>query len=1040
MDTLYSEFQNPEASYRGKPFWSWNGKLEKDELLRQVHVMKEMGFGGFFMHSRTGLETEYLGEEWFELINACADEAEKLGMEAWLYDEDRWPSGIAGGMVTENPEFRMKSIKLKVLESFNEIHWDTNLLAAFSCKLEGVEVYEWERINQATAAHKVEGRKILVFTVVEMSKHSFYNGYTYVDTLNAEATDKFLELTHEKYKEKCGDRLGKSIKGIFTDEPHRGTLMDEFGSGNDSDIWRAPWTGKLPLKFKNMYGYDLVEKLPELFLKPKGQSVSQVKWHYVELLQQMFLDNYAKPINAWCEKNNIILTGHVLHEDSLTAQTAMSGSVMRYYEHMGYPGVDLLTEANKVYWVAKQLSSVARQLGKKWLLSELYGCTGWQMNFEGHKAVGDWQALFGINIRCHHLSWYTMKGEAKRDYPASVLHQSTWWKEYKYVEDYFSRMGLLLSQGKPCCDVLILNPVESVWSQVHPGWAKMLEAKAFEITKLEEQYRELFYWLSGAHIDFDYGDEEMISRHYSIEQDQEGNPVLKIGEAHYKLIILGGMITIRSSSLKILKEFIQAGGKVVIAGNAPYYLDAMESKLPQELLVKAENVPFERESLITYISKNISYPIEVTDDAGNNIEDIFCQMREDGTNKYIMLLNTNRDKGYDNVNIKINTQGTVEEWECTSGERFAVRKTDRHGRVEFKARFEACKEHLYVITKKENEKLRHKPELIEKETYTLPGPYKYELDEPNVCVLDIAKYRFNEGEWQEEQEILKVDQAVRRNYGMALRGGDMLQPWFANKQKAEVKGKVSLEFDFFVNTLPEGQLELALETPEYFEIFLNDQKLDNKLINGWWIDKCFNKIVLPVSYIKTGRNTIELKVNFEEGINLEALYLLGWFGVQVEGNRKTLVELPGKVYAIDLTTQGLPYYSGIIRYKMKNSKELQKTESAFITFEQFEAACIKVISGNEEEKMIAWQPYEAEISSGTDMTGELVVEVVLTRRNTFGPLHQLPVKASAYGPTSFITEGNEFTLGYSLISSGLLKEPVIKICNIKETENYYEKG
>ena len=49
------------------------------------------------MHSRSGLITEYLGDEWFKLINAVADEGARQGMEVWLYYEDRWPSGSAGG-------------------------------------------------------------------------------------------------------------------------------------------------------------------------------------------------------------------------------------------------------------------------------------------------------------------------------------------------------------------------------------------------------------------------------------------------------------------------------------------------------------------------------------------------------------------------------------------------------------------------------------------------------------------------------------------------------------------------------------------------------------------------------------------------------------------------------------------------------------------------------------------------------------------------------------------------------------------------------
>ena len=95
-------FRNPTSEYRGAPFWSWNTKLEKEELMRQIGCLKEMGMGGFHMHSRTGLATEYLSDEFMDLVKACTDRAEQEGMLAWLYDEDRWPSGFAGGLVTKN--------------------------------------------------------------------------------------------------------------------------------------------------------------------------------------------------------------------------------------------------------------------------------------------------------------------------------------------------------------------------------------------------------------------------------------------------------------------------------------------------------------------------------------------------------------------------------------------------------------------------------------------------------------------------------------------------------------------------------------------------------------------------------------------------------------------------------------------------------------------------------------------------------------------------------------------------------------------------
>lgn len=70
------------------------------------------------MHSREGLRTRYLSEEWFAAVKACVEEAQKRGMKAWLYDEDRWPSGAAGGLVTRgNPQFAARALVCLVADS-----------------------------------------------------------------------------------------------------------------------------------------------------------------------------------------------------------------------------------------------------------------------------------------------------------------------------------------------------------------------------------------------------------------------------------------------------------------------------------------------------------------------------------------------------------------------------------------------------------------------------------------------------------------------------------------------------------------------------------------------------------------------------------------------------------------------------------------------------------------------------------------------------------------------------------------------------------
>ena len=104
--------RDPESMYRPVPFWSWNEKLSPEELRWQIREMKKVGLGGFFMHARGGLQTGYLSDEWMDCVKACLDEAAKLDMNAWLYDENGWPSGFGGtvwALITSRNTCGMKS-------------------------------------------------------------------------------------------------------------------------------------------------------------------------------------------------------------------------------------------------------------------------------------------------------------------------------------------------------------------------------------------------------------------------------------------------------------------------------------------------------------------------------------------------------------------------------------------------------------------------------------------------------------------------------------------------------------------------------------------------------------------------------------------------------------------------------------------------------------------------------------------------------------------------------------------------------------------
>jgi len=1021
-------FREPGAAFRGKPFWSWNGELKRDELLRQVEVMRDMGMGGFFMHSRTGLITQYLGDEWFDLTNDCAAKAEELGLEAWLYDEDRWPSGTAGGLVTQNPQFQERFLHLRIVKG-SDFLWHDDLFAAWSCELDGLSFTNSQRLHPDTPSAAYHDKTVLACSIEPMDSSSFYNGFTYLDTMQRAATDEFIRVTHEAYKERCGEHFGRSIKGIFTDEPHRGAVMAGFSVPNTDPLWMTPWTEQLPEEFQKRFGYDLVEQLPALFLWPDGERVCAVKWHYMELTQQLFLQNYAKPLFDWCQNNDLQLTGHVLHEDNLTAQATMQGSLMRFYEFMHAPGVDILSEGNRNYWVVKQLSSAARQLGQKWLLSELYGCTGWQMSFESHKAVGDWQTLFGINLRCHHLSWYTMEGEAKRDYPASIFFQSAWWKEYHHVETYFARLGWMLSQGEPCCETLVINPIESLWCQIHAGWVHGLSPQNDAVGALEQGYEELFFWLAGAHIDFDYGDEEMMGRLAHVERDQSGEARLFVGKASYRTVVVGRMTTMRSSTLRLLNEFESAGGQVVFAGDPPAWVDAVPSPAAFELASRALTLPWKEEPLVEACARTLQNRVEILDPrSGKPLGEVFCQLRDDGEHKILVALNISTEQSFPSAIVRLHGAGSstfVSEWNCWTGERYGVSATTRGGVVEFTTDFPISGERVFTLSA-QKEQLPQQETWVETRREACAGPFRYSLNEPNVCVLDMARFQIDEGQWQDETEVLKVDQAVRRAFNYPLRSGEMVQPWYRNQTQpvAETKGKVRLRFEFWIEQLPQSPVQLCVERPELANIQLNGEVLD-ATSHGWWVDNAFERLNVPLELLVEGANVVQWEVNFQESTNIEALYLLGDFGVTLSGTRKTLIALPATLEVGDIVSQGLPFYGGALTYQIPVSEEFASGEKVFLELSEWEAACAKVSAPGGEEQLIAWPPYRAEVTPilQSDVPVDLDLELILTRRNTFGPLHQTTLRASSYGPGNFLTEGDDFSREYVLYPAGLLGAP-----------------
>ena len=1040
LEDLKRQLANPGSEFRGKPFWAWNSKMDPEELRRQVRLLRRMGLGGFFMHSRTGLDTEYLGKDWFDCVRACVDEAKKLGMEAWAYDEDRWPSGAAGGLVTKNPKYQMKRARLEVYGKAADCPRDTGkTLLLLVGKIDGHKLTAWRVIGDGDPLPEklAKGESIIHFTEETSWKGDWHNGFTYLDTMDKGAVAEFIKVTHEAYKREIGREFSKTIPGIFFDEPNHGNYFSERPGNGE-----IPWTPSITREFKKRYGYDILPHLAEVFFDVEGAGV-QTRYHYHDCVTALFVEAFSRQIGEWCGKNRMLCTGHMLCEDTLMSQSDFVGSCMRHYEHMQAPGMDLLTERWRVFMTAKQVSSAARQFGRKLRLSETYGCTGWDFSFAGHKALGDWQLALGINLRCQHLAWYSMRGEAKRDYPACIFYQSPWWEDYGFVEDYFARAGQVMSRGEEVRDILVLHPVESMWLHASAdNWQKRPE-----VCGLHEKFVRLSDRLLADHLDYDYGDEEIMSRHAQVVKSA-GGVKLRVGKASYRVVVVPEMQTMRASTLTLLQKFRDAGGKVVYAGAPAEMVDALPSDVPAAFAAgcaRAELPGLARE-LAEFRT------LSVADENGREIEPALYLLRGDDEAFYLFICNTGVNYT-ENANVfdmprvvdrrlafpEVTVRGYGElaacagdpvECDLLTGElRAAKFRRDKNGWTVATALPE-CGSRLFIFPK-EKGALAAAParaELNPRKAQPLGREFDLTLAEPNVLALDWPEYSLDGGETA-CAEILTVDKEVRKALGMSPRGGGMKQPWVRGEVKNPKSVTVALDYRFMAADMPSGGLTLCMENPDHAQIFVNDREIPADMECGWWCDVSLRQLPVPEDALVLGENHIRIVYNYDENDSgLEIIYLRGNFGVRDVDKVPTLCALPETLQLGDWTAQGLPFYSGNVSYRQEVKLSLGKKEKALLLLGEWRGTAVRVRVNGADAGLIAWAPYAKDITAFVKNNAENVIELEVLghRRNSHGPLHMDETWPHWTGPEQFWQNSKR---AYNLVPCGLLGEPQVIIAD-----------
>ena len=1016
-EELLAQFQSPSSKYRSLLFWAWNAKLEEGELTRQIGEMHKAGSGGFFIHSRDGLETVYMGDEWKRLVRASVLAARELGLEAWLYDEDRWPSGTAGGTVPARwgDESRCKGLTLEVCKYDAEFNRD-EAIALYAAKADGMNIDYARRLKEG---EKPDAHELLLITRLEVSEKSeWFNNEAPPDNLNPVSVRHFIEATHEEYKKTCGDFFGTVVPGIFTDEP---SLNDRHAKFPGNRGW-IPWTMGFEENFKKRRDYDVLDILPFLYFN--GKKSAKIRHDYWRTITEVYAEAYSGEIAKWCKSNNIAYTGHFLQEDKLGLSTRVNGGIMLHYRYQDIPGIDILCERTDEYLTVKQCSSVAHQYGKQVVLSEAFGCTGWDFNFEAQKWVGDWQYALGVNRLVKHMALYTLKGCAKRDYPPSFNYNHSSWNYARTMEDYHARLSAVLTEGAPVRDVLVLHPSSSAWSRLgcnpYGNPRRNTERDVPAINEYGNNDSKFLAFLSGIHYDYDLGDELLLAEDGAVE----GN-LLKLAEAKYALVILPPIDTMLQSTLDLLERFLSAGGTLIAVQPLPGMIEG-EKNNKLSAFFKHTNISITDNFLDVekILESKLKRKISITNPEG--IEDnSILYLLKNTDNFYSLFIANNDRKNSHKITIQLPNEKTipVRRLDPLTGDNYSEIAID--GSINEKLGPADSRIYLFEKDAPEFQGITPSPSSLDgnsRETFyaSLPPECKVERNMPNALTIDRCSWRFKNGPVSEEMEVWQAQAQIRSALGMRdISHNGILQRYKWIEEPHPMDGKeTALVFKFTAEAPLEG-IKLVVEESGSFIVSLNGVTVPNQS-SGWFLDRDFHTVPLP--RLAEGENTLELVTGYKNSTQLEDIYLIGDFSVN--SRRYLIVENP-YIRTGDWTLQGYPHYAGSLIYAWNFFHAYEGDARVILKLEDYSAFTLR-LRVNDYLHEIPWKAaarVDITDALSRNANNRISVEAAGSPRNLLGPFHVVEQKPAPINDGSFHPRESEHVEGYFLRPSGLFAPP-----------------
>jgi len=940
------EFREPEQEYRGVTLWMLNDLLQPNELRRQLRGFKEAGWGAVITRTFNGLRTEYLGEEWMQALDAIVETAAELGMKVW-FQAGYMPNGIP------------------------------DLPAEFEHRV----LTARPKDEPAGDGEEVLGEDDACAYVASRLEHV-------LDMINPRAVGWYLRRAYEEtWLARFGEHFGGTVEAVWVDEPC-------LRPG------RLPWCERVWDAFGEAWGYPIQEHFVSLFRREGDWR--KVRHHYWRTVLELFTGGYFETVSRWCAEHGVKFTGHLMGEDALRPQVGFNASVMPLYPFMGVPGIDHLTGSLR-WWhgrssgagghlfvqTPKQCSSAANQSGQSEVLAEMYGVSTQGLTFADRKRVGEWFALLGINYRCLHGSYYSMRGRRKRIYPPHLSHQQPWWPENRMVADYFARLSYALRGGRYAADVLVLSPVESAFCVYEPEEQQYgdAELRRSEIDDLNDSFARLSENLLRAQCCFDYGDERMLAERGGVDGDR-----IEVGPMRYRVVVLPSLLTLRRTTVELIERFLDGGGTVLCAGDFPTCVDGAPGVRLDALKARVAEAANEPAALRAALDAALPGRPAVTS-GGEAAEDIFLHERAVEGARLFYLLNTG-DAPHADAALHVRDAGRLEEWDPATGEVRALPHCEADDGTAVSLSFEPWQSHLLLFRPGASETVPAAPRRLAR-TIALSETWELERHDPNALTLDFCRLRRGGADYGAPVPVIAVQQILETD-----------DPY---------RGPISLLFEFQIESVP-AALSVAVEDAPDWSIAVNGQPVRYAGM-PWWVDRSFMPVDVT-AHVRPGANTVELSRQFEPlgragfahaqrfadipGVEVESIHLIGDFAVRGEQSSKpprrpcrrlapgfVLCEEPATAGG-DLVVGGYPFYAGRVTLRGTVSVDSPaEVRRAVFCLERVDACLASVRVNGSEAGVAAWAPWEVDVT-GLLRPGENEIEIGLTNtlRNLLGPHHR----------------------------------------------------